>query len=729
MKALKAIKKIAAVGMGLAFLGTTVGGALALDLGDYPAPFATGTAYNGKIIVGAQASAIDIVGSVNIAASFTNIGGEGSVVIETPQGKVANAVPFDSYYANGTALDDDEFPMKGEDRKLDFDDGDTEWAFMTGYDDSDITEDLDVRITATEGEDECDPDEAITFSNFTYNYTDSSDKLENEIDRVDRRSGTVDFKYSFKLLGKSYYAISEDVNASETDMATMIDDIGDGLRLQLAYGNVDVSSGDVVDLAPYGYDGYSLKVIRITEESSGGDDGKITVALMKGDEQIGDSVSIDEDGSDTLYDDDADVDVDVYAEDVSWDAASSEYFAEIRFEAGELSEGDYLDSHHMWKLDSLSLDGTSAANAELAIGIVGEAPSKSTDDLDCIYDEGGYLYPGHALSLQNYLEVGFTGLTAPNTANFKIDLLNETKMKLIPDDDVTVVVGSDDYKGKELTFEYDAGEDTWNLTAVEGEDNDDVDNDLTLDDSEVYLDKDHKYVLTYNETDDVLFIQEPDDLVTNYIAISDFTALSWATDVLEDSDTNLSSGASGLKTSRTTDLGTELVNYDHYNRDATFKIVDDAVRYQVYAGQKVISSGNEVSLKVGDTSVVGTIKSVGAKPLPVGLAILDSELSSPEDVKDDNYIVVGGPCANAAAAALMGATPETCEEGFQAGEALIKLYESDGKYQLLVAGYNGEDTLLATKVLGAYSDYADELEGKTEVKVKGTKLADVVIEG
>ncbi len=153
------------------------------------------------------------------------------------------------------------------------------------------------------------------------------------------------------------------------------------------------------------------------------------------------------------------------------------------------------------------------------------------------------------------------------------------------------------------------------------------------------------------------------------------------------------------------------------------------MRYQVYVGQTVGTADNKVSLEVGDTAVVGEITSVGASPLPVGLAILDSDLSSADAVKNDHYIVVGGPCANSAAAALLGVTGENCGEGFTAGEAMIRLFTNDDKYQLLVAGAEGKDTLLATKVLGSYSTYADDFEGKTEVKVKGTSLSDVEITG
>lgn len=99
---------------------------------------------------------------------------------------------------------------------------------------------------------------------------------------------------------------------------------------------------------------------------------------------------------------------------------------------------------------------------------------------------------------------------------------------------------------------------------------------------------------------------------------------------------------------------------------------------------------------------------------------LDSEIA---DVKAQNLIVIGGPCVNTAAAALLG-NPATCTEGFAPGKARIKLFEpATGKFALLVAGYSGADTRLAGKVI---AHRWKELSG-TEVEVEGTTYSDAKI--
>ncbi len=74
---------------------------------------------------------------------------------------------------------------------------------------------------------------------------------------------------------------------------------------------------------------------------------------------------------------------------------------------------------------------------------------------------------------------------------------------------------------------------------------------------------------------------------------------------------------------------------------------------------------------------------------------LDTEVSS---LWAQNSIVVGGPCVNSLAAELMG-NPANCAEGFSAGKAKVKVFESNGKVAMLVAGFSGADTRCAGKVL------------------------------
>jgi len=103
------------------------------------------------------------------------------------------------------------------------------------------------------------------------------------------------------------------------------------------------------------------------------------------------------------------------------------------------------------------------------------------------------------------------------------------------------------------------------------------------------------------------------------------------------------------------------------------------------------------------------------------IAKMDNEVKS---LSSYNSIVVGGPCANGAAAKLRG-YPENCLEGFEIGKAILKFYEFDnGNIALLVAGTTALDTRRATYVLANYQDY--ELKG-TEMQISGVSLSDVVI--
>jgi len=111
-----------------------------------------------------------------------------------------------------------------------------------------------------------------------------------------------------------------------------------------------------------------------------------------------------------------------------------------------------------------------------------------------------------------------------------------------------------------------------------------------------------------------------------------------------------------------------------------------------------------ISQRGADVFVVtgkgSTVKEGGAggksqviHPLNVGVTKLASQVA---DVEGQNLLVVGGPCVNEVAAKLMD-NPEPCAKDFEAGKALVKLYESDGKVAMLVAGYEAVDTTRASK--------------------------------
>ena len=103
------------------------------------------------------------------------------------------------------------------------------------------------------------------------------------------------------------------------------------------------------------------------------------------------------------------------------------------------------------------------------------------------------------------------------------------------------------------------------------------------------------------------------------------------------------------------------------------------------------------------------------------IAKLDSEVTN---LKAQNTIVIGGPCANAAAAELMG-YPANCLKGFELGKGYIRIYEHDnGNIAILAAGTLALDTRRVTHVLANYRDY--DLRGQ-EVVVSGVSLQDIVV--
>ena len=83
-----------------------------------------------------------------------------------------------------------------------------------------------------------------------------------------------------------------------------------------------------------------------------------------------------------------------------------------------------------------------------------------------------------------------------------------------------------------------------------------------------------------------------------------------------------------------------------------------------------------------------------------------------------NTIIVGGPCANLAAAAVLG-NPTDCTKGFTPGEARIELYgQTGGNVAMLVAGYGAADTRNAAQVVANYATYKGQLKGTKVVVTK-----------
>ena len=93
----------------------------------------------------------------------------------------------------------------------------------------------------------------------------------------------------------------------------------------------------------------------------------------------------------------------------------------------------------------------------------------------------------------------------------------------------------------------------------------------------------------------------------------------------------------------------------------------------------------------------------------IGTSRIDTEVP---DVTTKNAIVIGSPCENRAAAQLEG-DPSPCNKNLGGSAGYIKLFEHNGKVQLLITGITAEDRNQAAKFLAERS--LSQLNGTTYV--------------
>ena len=132
--------------------------------------------------------------------------------------------------------------------------------------------------------------------------------------------------------------------------------------------------------------------------------------------------------------------------------------------------------------------------------------------------------------------------------------------------------------------------------------------------------------------------------------------------------------------------------------------------------QVFVTAGSVQAEVVGGEGGAGTVQ-----PLPVGTSKLATEVT---DVTMYNSIVLGGPCANAISAQLMG-SPEPCWEAIPENRAIVRLYEhANGNVALLVAGRTSLNTRQGARALltGDISAVTD-----VEAEVTGTSVTEISV--
>jgi hypothetical protein len=157
---------------------------------------------------------------------------------------------------------------------------------------------------------------------------------------------------------------------------------------------------------------------------------------------------------------------------------------------------------------------------------------------------------------------------------------------------------------------------------------------------------------------------------------------------------------------------------------ASDQVVLDIPADQVEGKVIVYGPGAEVTAGEGEN-----VKKV--VPITSAVAKLDTEISDPATV-GKHLVLVGGPAVNKLSAQAMGLDYPTYGGSgllpFAEGEGYIEVFEdgfTSGQVVVLVAGWEADQTRMATSLLQRYTEFADELEGNTAVKITSLSAAGI----
>ncbi|OVE74554.1 hypothetical protein BVX95_02175 [archaeon D22] len=693
MKIRKAVKKIVALTAGVTMLGATIMGAAAADLASYPEPFVKDGQANAVVVVGEQAATADVVGAIDIAASLQ-----------------AAAVSETSVSVSGTGVT----VTGGKDKEIAL--GDTLGASFGTLDDNDVSVLKDEKISWNE--EDLDVDETVTVSGVkVLTSADDKDFGAEIFLGTNTATGAIEYKYTID---------DKDLNTSlvDEDEPLKVDILGRTLEIEKVSSNqITVTTaneyflnvGDSVTV-----DGKKVTLVKVgsgaTEAVVVDVNGEVKSISGSSSEKVnGIRVQIES----TFADDDS-----------SLSSATLKIGDKI---TDEIKNGDHMelfgepdsnDAEWDWIIDGSSSN-------KLVIG--------ATHSLNLNSDTKDVRAIGEPIELPDaYAKVEIASLTAE--ADKEVTVSFEDGLTVDKDaagDDIESIDGKPALKfeaaNEEDLFEIDANgnPETSEIVYLIANSTSEVvgafengDGDIQLFDAGglfVIANDEMKINVTFNETDDQAAVAMTGfnslDASSGTISlIANITQQFFGAKEGEEEAGEVSGTVGVVGTTdedfRTT-FGTVIYNVEDGLQSDEFKFAIPSEQVKA----NVVIVGSEGTVAGGEAGSV-TTQSVNA--IAVGLGMLDSEFT----VGSQNAIVVGGPCANTAAAELLG-NPANCVEGFEAGKAMIKLFETDGTTSMLVAGFSAQDTQGATRVVSQYDMY--DLSG-SEATVVVTSLSDINLE-
>lgn len=746
------IKKISSISAGVALLGATMGGALALDLGDYPAPFVdvVEKEYNYLAVVGGAGQAADSLGVSDIVSGLgsakvpgTSTGGTVEVA-----GGVSEDIPIGKNVASTNQLD----------------------AELT---DSDLTHFFDGTITF-QGSD-YDTSEVLEFGRSGSNNVSTQSSVAGPFpdddyeDRVVLVSSADSVKY--------YYRFDESININKTKDSDALEVKFLGKTLKIT--KVDSASKFTANVGAEYYleigDTVTVngKVVELINVGSGGN----VIVTVDGDQD-----TIDKDATKTIngleIKNDETFYTDTLAERSAWIVAGDDA-TETYVDGDEYIGEDEDDPKWVWDIGNLNTEATTTITNNATGIVMGTGPFiglesdwnyRDGSDADAIEVGGCIDLPNNYVSVcldsltvadDNYMSITFELLES-------IDLTSDSNVPGLGTANVIHVDADKEDAFKLLTSGFNPNNlskntDTKELWIAGGHNV-----------SVYYKDKDRSNKKTFagNATEEALFAEITfDDTKSSNLQLNatrvmgpgqenvafdtvtlTIQALGDTTDDLAAGDvdhlymnwsrTAAKLGFSSLGGTKSSEEGSEVrwgPNQDNLgtkdeNHRTKYGVVvedpksngaSDRVELLIPGDQlqgNVVVKGTAGGTTAATTSGIAISSYIGAAPG----GVLDTEVTNPAD---HNLILVGGPAVNSLSAQFLGVPYPSygAASGLAEGEAILSWKDNAGKVALVVAGWESDDTRRAATVLKDYEAHLAELDGKAEVIVTGTSASPTIV--
>lgn len=765
MQVIKSLKKFAALGTGAVMLGATITGALAADLGDYPAPFVVDGVYDDSnvFVYGDQALADDTAAMLDIAASLqfmakTAVTDSGSTV--TVSGGKADQIPLGQGFSNSTFFDK---TLQDDDVSTLFD-GAINFA-GTEYDTSEELQMCDQTepfvATSLMTDDDYKRDVFLELGKDKVRYAYSFDES------ILLNSTTSSNPIEIDFLGKTLKITS--ISADTSFTATV------GEEFTLNAGDSVTVEGKTVVLENVGSSSATISVDGVSKNINEGSTSTVNGIEIYVDSTIS-RTALDESSAiivaglqatETYTDGDAYVGEDTDDPDWVWDiralngasgtsaysdcssGATDKFILRIEndFDMNDDSDnptavGECVNLPNDFL--SICIDSLTVADDDYKEVVMEYKSDADLSDANCPNTDIDSSVP--ALYLSTTASEGFDlrAYTASNnvTANVSSNIKAEEVWLLSDDDDCANSYGSNATTANPAISVFYKALDSPRKVKFFGSF---INNHPTNGTTEA-VDMTLLRLNIGNTKDDNVKLRVPivsaasanHTLEWHFVADTTTDLIGSAEDLWSQWDFNANGQFAALGDTLTTEEGEELQWVPGSGRSWTrtnigTKDEDHRIAYGVIiVDPKGSSSSDKVKMLVPGDQVMANIVVKGESAtvsggsttyVPTKISPVYMKASEVVDPTMYNLIVVGGPCANSLAASVFDMS---CDGwSYAEGEAVVKLVDNGEKVAMLVAGTTALDTQRAGKAIADSSSYA--FSG-SENMVKGATLQDITVE-